>query len=243
MDLKSFGTVLDDQTVEDEFEEESPGASEADFDLGVDPSEIQTSKVTLCTVLLDDSGSMEWAKEKVTSSVRGIIEQISGVRSRHDVLIAIFSLWHGWLLQYTRVEKAVFEARKYRPNGGSTPLFDRVGDLIDAIERKKTQLSEMGIPARTVSLVLTDADDNDSSMSIDEIHKRVLTFTERSTNTMYGVGFGSSARDELERMGIPKKMVKLANSALDLQEAFNAFSRATSAAASGNKPPEGLTIQ
>jgi hypothetical protein len=84
--------------------------------------------------------------------------------------------------------------------------------------------------------------DNASGTGESEVRRRPATFSAHSANTVYGIAFGDAADEILQYMGIPDGMVKKVSSTLDLQEAFGAFSRATSAVASRAQPRAGLTI-
>lgn len=206
-------------------------SSAPEFDLGIDTDQITTEKATLCVILLDDSGSMETWKESVVECINNnILFELKQAQTRNVILVAVVSLWHGVLLPFTPV-KAIeeFPTHKYKPDGEKTPLRRGLRNTLAMGIQKQAELAAASIPSRLLSLTLTDGQENVNDVDLDELKKSVIDIDSRKNNALFGIGFGSEASGELKTIGI--KRVTDARDPVGLAEAFNQFSKATSAAA------------
>lgn len=200
-------------------------------DLGISPEQITSEKVTLCIVLADDSGSMSGSHSTVVHAFNDkLIRELKQGQTRHEVLLAITSLFHGVLLPFTKVSALEqFDGRDYQPDGGSTPLYRGVRDTLQMAVAKQGELALAGIPARIMFLVYTDGGENEHDVNETELSQVVIDLDGRKENALYGIAVGGGAESSLRAIGL--KRVVDAGSPIGLSEAFQQFSRATSAAA------------
>jgi hypothetical protein len=203
--------------------------------LGVDPQMITTEKVTLVTLCLDDSGSMsgyETALLKAANS--SILEDLRLADPRNDVLIGIMGLNRGAILPYTRLQDVPEITSAHYYVAGGTPLFKTSYDMLSYVVLKQAELSQAGIPTRTMSLILTDGGDTDGGVSEHEVSVVVKDIESRKRNQVWGIEFGTAARGVLKAMGLDELRIHAANDQMKLGMALKEFSRATSAVATSN---------
>jgi|GEM_PF-5126122 len=204
------------------------------FDLGVNPDEIRTEKVTLVIVWLDDSGSMSSQRSTVVRVLNeNLLVPLKAQQTRNDILVAVVSMWHGVLMPFTRIEQVeIFEARDFRPDGNSTPMYQGIRDTLRLAVDKQGELALASIQSRIMFLAYTDGAENVYSVTASELRPLVLDIDGRKNNALYGIACGSRAHASLTEAGF--KRVSNADDPVALADAFNQFSRATSAAASAS---------
>lgn len=200
-------------------------------ELGVDPDVITTEKVTLAIVWLDDSRSMEGQKETVVRVLNdNLLRPLRAQQTRNDILVAIVSMWHGVLMPFTKIDQVeIFDANKFVPDGESTPMYRSIRDTLRMGADKQGELAQASIPSRLMFLAYTDGEENENSVSAADLLPMVTDIDGRKNNALYGIACGSAAKEALHAAGF--KRITHANDPLALADAFNQFSRATSAAA------------
>lgn len=199
--------------------------------LGVKAEDIRTPKVTLCALLLDDSSSMSGQSSLVIDAVNErLIKPLRSQQSRNEILLAITSMWHGVLLPFQKISAVEqFDSSLFKPDGGSTPLHRSVKDTLRLLVEKQTELALEAIGARICFLTYTDGGENCRDVDLGELRKSIQDIDSKKANALYGIACGSAAMAALKEMGY--KRISDANDSVALAEAFNQFSRATSAAA------------
>lgn len=160
-------------------------------------------KRTYIIVLLDGSGSMKVGK---SITMKGYNEQVDIIRGNAEsggetlVSLMVFNDRHcRWMYQNRTVHALEkLDDDNYRPNDG-TPLYDAVGDALDAVER----FAGIQDPNTAVLFaVVTDGEDTTSTRWRErtrELGRRVgaLTETGRWTFTLLGPKQGLNSLAEL----------------------------------------------
>jgi hypothetical protein len=201
------------------------------YQLGVKAEDIKTPKVTLCAVLLDDSGSMSGQHGLVIDALNErLIKPLRSQQSRNEILLAITSMWHGVLLPFTKISAVEqFDGNLFKPDGENTPLHRSVKDTLRLLVEKQTELALEAIGGRICYLTYTDGGENCRDVDLMELKKTIQDIDSKKANALYGIACGSAAKSALQEMGY--KRITDANDPVALAEAFNQFSRATSAVA------------
>jgi len=130
---------------------------------GMAAQDIQASEVTLVTILIDASTSIEG--KKLTDAVRQgqhlLLDAFAGSKEKDAVLCALWTfasdatVVHG----YVPVDDAVrLDTKNYRP-GGSTHLYDTFCDAAGANVAYAQTLRDAGTPVRSILVVITDGED------------------------------------------------------------------------------------
>jgi hypothetical protein len=204
-------------------------------DLGIDPDQITTDQVNIATVLLDNSGSMESWESRVLSSYASALNTMKEAESRHNILVGALGLCGNILYRYKLVKDAqpLTKRSYWGPDGplDHTPLHRQIVKLCRLVKEKQGQLLEAGIPARTITLLMTDAGDSDKSHELKAAAQKAIgqLLNGSKKNRVYGIAFGSEAKGALYELGIPRETLFEAGNEKDLLDAFIQFSQATSA--------------
>ncbi len=213
--------------------------------LGIAPDDVPSSEVVLVTLMPDDSGSIAAAgnAEAVRSGHNLVLESLLQSKQKADILAHTRYLNGLVLFPYRRLADAVFMSRQnYDPNLG-TPLYDQTVVLLGTVLAKAREFAASGVPARTVTLLITDGADMHSTVqtpaSVRAVVEDMLKLESHIVAAM-GIKDGSTDfRRVFREMGIPDQWILTpGNSQSEIRKAFHAFSqsavRASQAAAFGS---------
>jgi hypothetical protein len=104
-----------------------------------------------------------------------------------------------------------------------------VKDTLRLLVEKQTELALEAIGGRICYLTYTDGGENCRDVDLMELKKTIQDIDSKKANALYGIACGSAAKSALQEMGY--KRITDANDPVALAEAFNQFSRETSAVA------------
>ena len=208
--------------------------------LGIDVEDVMASEVVLLTQLIDDSGSISSAGN--AAAVRAghnlVLDAVRGARQRDDVLAHARYLNGEVLYPYTLLDGArQMDAHNYQPSGG-TPLYDAAVVLLGTVLAKAQEFAGSGVPARTVTLIITDGADMHSRRHCARdvaALVRDMTLTETHIVAAMGVDDGSTDfRAVFRDMGIDDRWILTpGNNASDIRQAFGVFSQSVVAVSQG----------
>lgn len=200
--------------------------------LGSPQLDAPSSEMVLITMLVDDSGSINFAgnSERIRSGHNAVIDSLSHTATR-DSIMAHTCYLNGFILYpYNPVVKAIkMNKKNYRPSLG-TPLYDQTVVVLGTVIAKAQQFIDNGIPTRTVTLILTDGGDCHSvkanEKTVAHIVKDMLK-TENHIVAAMGVDDGSTDFHKVfGSMGINDQWILTPGSSeQEIRQAFNLFSR------------------
>ncbi|MBI4676231.1 MAG: hypothetical protein HY748_01470 [Elusimicrobia bacterium] len=208
--------------------------------LGVHPDDVPASEVVLVTMLIDDSGSIRFASnaQAVRDGHNLVLDALAASKSNAGVLVHTRYLNGTVLYPYCPLSGAArMDSRNYDPQLG-TPLYDQSVVLLGTVLAKAKEFALAGVPARTVTLIITDGADEGSQRSrgldVAALVRDMLR-AERHIVAALGVDDGSTDfRAVFRDMGIEDRWILTpGNNAPDIRRAFAVFSRSASAASSG----------
>lgn len=131
--------------------------------MGVSVDDVTASEVTLLNILVDDSGSISACNntQLVRESVNSVLEALAGARERDSILCQI-RLLNGTIINpftgvgsAVRLDKNNYDERSF----GGTPLYDETIVTLATALAKTQEFSQNGVPARSISLIVTDGED------------------------------------------------------------------------------------
>ena len=210
--------------------------------LGVKVDDIQASEVVLVTMLVDDSGSIRFGSnaQAVRDGHNLVLEAISISRQQNNILAHTRYLNGFVLFPYVLIEQAArMNQGNYNPNG-STPLYDQSVVLLGTVLAKAQEFADQGVAVRTVTLIITDGNDEHSVRSnardAAAIAKDMLK-AEMHIIAAMGIDDGHTDFKEVFReMGIRDEWILIpGNTPSEIRKVFQVFSktaiRATQSAA------------
>jgi hypothetical protein len=227
--------------------------------LGTPADQIRASEVTIVSMKIDDSGSIRFtpgATEAVRTGHNLVLDSLKGSKTRDDILIST-SYLNGYVLYpYVLLEKAVrMDTGNFDPSGG-TPLYDGSGQLLGHVVAKTQEFADQGVPARTISLIVSDGKDAGSHrLGPKQVETLVRDMLMEENHIICAMGISDGSFDfyeifsgvkekEVERarkagtldamppkggMGIwPKWVLTPGNTESEIRKAFSVFSRSAS---------------
>lgn len=135
--------------------------------MGASAEDFQVGEMVLVAVLVDDSGSIRFCRniEPVADGYNCIIEALVESKQQDNIM------FHGRLLNgtiicpFVSIDNAVKlqtgPGGNFNPNLG-TPLYDEAVAFWGTILAKSQEFADLGVPVRTISLILTDGADEHS---------------------------------------------------------------------------------
>jgi len=236
------------QTSMEAFNIVDPGAQIQNA-LGIDVDDVTASDVVLVTMMVDDSGSMAGSKADVAAEGHNEVLSAFDGSAQKDSLLVHSRLLNGQLIspfcaldQVTKLEPKV----NYKCNKG-TPLYDQSVALLATVIAKTQEFADNGVPARSVTLIVSDGADMHSTSKASAVKSVVddMLRTENHIIAFMGIDDGyTDFKQVAQDMGIRDEWILTpANSAKDIRDAFALFSqsavRASQNAASFSKAAMG----
>ncbi len=203
--------------------------------------DIDAADVTLITVLIDASSSIEHRglEPAVRDGQRALLEAFAGSREEGSLLVALWTfadaprVVHAYVpvADATRLDKKNYQAR------GSTALYDTWCDALASNVAYAEQLRSGGTPVRSVVVVLTDGEDVSSRRSAAECARlsKDLLASEQFILAFVGVGAETDFRQVAAAMGVPPACVAVQKDATPsaLRDVFQMVSRSAIRASQG----------
>ncbi len=208
--------------------------------LGIAPDDVPSSEVVLVTMMPDDSGSIRFGgnAEAVRSGHNLVLEALLQSKQRDDVLVHTRYLNGFVLYPYRKLADAVrMTTANYDPNQG-TPLYDQAVVLLGTVLAKAREFERSGVPARTVTLLITDGADMHSTTqtpaSVRAVVEDLLKMESHIVAAM-GIHDGSTDfRKVFRAMGVPDQWILTpGNTQSEVRKAFQAFSQSAVRASQG----------
>lgn len=200
--------------------------------LGIAPDDVPSSEVVLVTMMPDDSGSIRFGAnaEAVRSGHNLVIEALLQSKQREDVLVHTRYLNGFVLYPYRKLADAVrMTSQNYDPNMG-TPLYDQTVVLLGTVLAKAREFEQSGVPARAVTLIITDGADMHSALqtpaSVRAVVEDMLKMESHIVAAMGIADGGTDFRRVFGDMGIPDEWILTpGKTQSEIRKAFHSFSQ------------------
>ncbi len=215
--------------------------------LGVSIDTVAASEAIILTQLIDDSGSIRFVSgnsQAVRDGHNLVIEALKKSKQVNNVLAHTTYLNGKILFPFIPIDQAVLmETSNYDPNGG-TPLYDQTMVVLGTVLVKAQECLDNGLPVRTITLIITDGNDEHSVGATPATVSALvgdLLRQERHIIAAMGIDDGSTDfRLVFQSMGIPDQWILTpGNTPSEIRKAFRVFSqsavRASQSAASFSK--------
>lgn len=208
--------------------------------LGMQVEDVQASEVVLVTMMPDDSGSIRFAgnSQAVRDGHNLVLDALRGARQRDGVLVHTRYLNGDVLYPYCLVDQAArMDSKNYDPSQG-TPLYDQTVVLLGTVLAKAREFADAGVPARTVTLLITDgADEHSLQARAKDVAAIVADLRRRETHIVAAMGVDDGSTDfrrVFREMNIENRWILTPkDNAADIRRAFQMFSQSAARAAQG----------
>jgi len=208
--------------------------------LGVLPDDVAASEVLLVTMMPDDSGSIRFGgnAQSLREGHNLVLDALGASKSKEGVLVHTRYLNGKVLYPYCGLDGAVrMDSKNFDPNLG-TPLYDQAVVLLGTVLAKSRQFAEAGVPARTVTLLLSDgADEGSVQSTAKDVAALVKDMMRAERHIVAALGVddgGTDFRKVFREMGIEDKWILTPGAgASEIRRAFAVFSQSAVRAGSG----------
>lgn len=203
--------------------------------------DIMAADVTLITVLIDASSSIEHShlSKAVRDGQNTLVDALAATKEVDSILLALWTFHDQPRVHHSYVPVAdatKLDAKSYRP-GGSTALYDVWVSALTANVAYAQKLRDGGTPVRSVVVVITDGEDTTSHQSAAACARlsKDLLSSEQFVLAFVGVGNEADFRRVARSMGIPDGcvLVQAAASSHALRQVFDMVSRSAIRASQG----------
>src|SRR5215470_4872099 len=177
--------------------------------LGTPVDDVTASEAVLVTMMPDDSGSIRFAgNAQVVREGHNLVLDALQHSHQHDSILAHTRFLNGHVLfPYCPIMQTVrLDQHNYDPNLG-TPLYDETVVLLGTVLAKAQEFAANGVPARTVTLLVTDGNDQHSTrMNAGKVRAVVEDMLRAETHIIAAIGVDDGSVDfrlVFRGMGIP----------------------------------------
>jgi len=182
--------------------------------LGTPVDGVEASEVTLIAFLMDDSGSIHGipnGPDLVCQGHNQVIDAVSSSKQVEGVLAHCRYLNGAILYAFDKLGKAIrMDDSNYAANGG-TPLYDQSAIVLGTMLAKVQEFSDNGVPARGITVIVTDGDDlhsrNFTAAKVAAIVKDMVK-SERHIVAAMGIDDGrTNFRQVFKAMGLEDRWI------------------------------------
>jgi hypothetical protein len=201
--------------------------------LGTPADDVRASEVVLVTMLIDDSGSIRFVggnTEAVRDGHNRVLSALAATKQADNILVHTRYLNGHILFPYRPLAGAVcLDTSNYDPRLG-TPLYDETVVLLGTVLAKAQEFAANGVPTRTVTLLVTDGNDQHSTrMNAAKVRSIVEDMLQRETHIIAAMGLDDGSVDfrlVFRAMGVPERWILTpGNTPGEIRRAFEVFSR------------------
>ncbi len=208
--------------------------------LGASVDDVQSSEVVLVTIMPDDSGSIAYGNNAgaVRDGHNLVLSALVDSRQRDSILAHNRYLNGHVLYPYCPVVRATkMDVSNYDPQLG-TPLYDQTVLLLGTVIAKAQEFANNGVPARTVTLIITDGADAGSTWaSAKDVKNLVRDMNQSECHIVAAMGINDGAtpfHDVFRSMGIEDRWILTpGKDSADIRKAFLLFSQSAVRASQG----------
>jgi len=200
--------------------------------LGVDIDDVDSSEVVLVTMMPDDSSSIRMAgnADAVRAGHNMVLEALGDSKQRDDVFVHTRYLNGTVLYPYTTLSEAIpMDEHNYDPRL-ATPLYDQSVVVLGTVLAKAQEFAACGVPARTVTLIISDGVDYGSQRAkASDVKNLVEDLLRAEDHVVAAMGIDDGQTDfraVFRSMGIPDEWILTPkNTGADIRKAFQVFSQ------------------
>jgi hypothetical protein len=208
--------------------------------LGLSVDDVPASEVVLVAMMPDDSGSIRFAgnAQAVRDGHNLVLDALRQSKQRDGILVHTRYLNGQVLYPYCPVDQAAkMDPQNFDPNGG-TPLYDQSVVLFGTVLAKSREFADAGVPARTVTLLISDgADEGSMRARARDVAAIVRDMRRAETHIVAAMGVEDGHTDfhrVFREMGIEDRWILTpAAGASDVRRAFQVFSQSALRASQG----------
>ena len=197
--------------------------------LGVVPDDIEATELIIVKIIMDDSGSMAPNTQIACDGHNLVLDAMLETKQKNGIIMSCDYFNAGLLYPFVQVEQATrMSAANYRAYGG-TPLYERSIVGYGGIIAKTQEFGNAGVPARSVSLVVSDGGDTGRPGRVKDVRAIVEDMLRAENHIVAAMGIDDGMTDfrqVFKDMGIRDQWILTPkDSKHDIRQAFVTFSQ------------------
>lgn len=223
--------------------------------LGVSVHNVPSSEVVLVTLMVDDSSSIRFTgnTQHVINGHNLVLNALLGTKQSPHLLMHTCYLNGAILFPYQPLsildprangrpsyiqnpDIRAMDGKNYHPTLG-TPLYDQTVVLLGRVLAKYQEFADNGVMTRTVTLIITDGDDQHSVKATEATVRTIIEDMLNEHHIIAAMGIDDRQTDfrgVFQRMGIRDEWILTpGNSAPEIHQAFQMFSQSAVRASQG----------
>jgi len=132
--------------------------------IGVEVDELSVDDITVVSIILDASGSMNHNEQAVRDGYDSLINSLKESKQSDSMIVSsrVFSSDQKILYGFTKVEEIKKIGSDYTAEGRSTSLYDTLVNAMTDINIYSKNLNDNGIRTKNIIIVFSDGEDNSS---------------------------------------------------------------------------------
>ncbi|MGA7729739.1 MAG: hypothetical protein WCD37_00555 [Chloroflexia bacterium] len=206
--------------------------------MGVPALNVPASRGVLLTMLIDDSGSIQYKgnEQAVRDGYNEIVGAMKESRQADETLATTRYLNGRVLYPYQFLAHVpLLDKHNYQANGG-TPLYDQAIGILGTVLAKTLEFARNGTPVSTVTLIVTDGNDEGSTNTARQVYPIVTDMLAQECHIVAGMGIDDGSTDfrrVFRDMGIHDNWILTPrNDPKEIRRAFQMFSQSAIRASS-----------
>lgn len=200
--------------------------------MGISVNDVESSEVILVTIMPDDSGSIRFGgnSKAICDGHNLVLDSLMDSKQQDNILVHNRYLNGNILYPYCALDQAIkMNDTNYNANQG-TPLYDETIVLLGTVLAKTKEFSDNGVPVRTVTLIMTDGEDQHSVRAKADTIKIIVDDMLRAENHIIAaMGFDNNKvkfREIFREMGLLDQWILTpGNTQSDIRKAFQMFNQ------------------
>lgn len=169
--------------------------------IGAEVEDLETDDVTVVSLILDSSASMNSNQQAVREGYDNLIQALKDSKQAGSMLVSarMFDSCQKIFYGFTKVEDIKPIGYDYIADGDSTTLYDTLVDALIGIRSYCEELNSNGIRTKVILVVFSDGDDNNSQKNrASDVKTLSEEFLKKELYYLVYIGFKQYETDNLE---------------------------------------------
>lgn len=218
--------------------------SDVDFSLSFhnfNPNDIQTDETINCVFVIDISPSVQSYVNDLNYAFNDFISHLQQSHLAEQLLVSIIEFNDQAQIRTGFQPVTHIPVIQFMPSGSGTALFDATMRGLSQAVDYRTTLMVSGINVKTLLFVITDGEDNSSTLSAAQVKVELqqIIAQERNmfsfTSVLFGVGNATSFAQAQRDMGI-QHLATVGTTGAEIRRMIGIINQSVSSVAGGQAP-------
>lgn len=215
-----------------------------DYGDNYDPAKIEVEEVINAVFVTDVSGSIGVCVKDLNSALNEFTERMQKSHAKDKLFVSrvdfneVVEVAHGFK-PITELQHVDLTSKVNGPNNGSTKLYEGVQVALKNALDYRASLEQGGVNVKSLLLVITDGEDNDSKRGSAAAVKQMIADLQREERNifsfesiMFGVGNSGDFENAQKEMGI-NHLARVGTTSEELRKMINFISSSVTSISTG----------